>query len=66
MTEQGRKFDGGKLRYDLLPVHALEEVTRVIVSVMVSLHTNKRLVFLLRKLGQKRLPSLYKERKERR
>lgn len=30
MTEQGRKFDGGKLRYDLLPVHALEEVTRVI------------------------------------
>lgn len=30
MTEQGRKFDSGKLRYDLLPVHALEEVTRVI------------------------------------
>lgn len=29
MVEQGRKFDGGKLRYDLLPVHALEEVTRV-------------------------------------
>lgn len=30
MVEQGRKFDGGKLRYDLLPVYALEEVTRVI------------------------------------
>ena len=30
MQEQGRKFDGGKLRYDLLPVHAIEEVTRVI------------------------------------
>ena len=29
MVEQGRKFDGGKLRYDLLPVHALEEVARV-------------------------------------
>ena len=29
MAEQGRKFDGGKLRYDLLPVYALEEVTRV-------------------------------------
>ena len=30
MTEQGRKYDGGKLRYDLIPVLALEEVTRVI------------------------------------
>lgn len=30
MAEQGRKFDGGKLRYDLIPVLALEEVTRVI------------------------------------
>ena len=30
MVEQGRKFDGGKIRYDLLPVHALEEVARVI------------------------------------
>lgn len=30
MTEQGRKYDSGKLRYDLVPVMALEEVTRVI------------------------------------
>lgn len=27
---QGRKHDGGKLRYDLVPVMALEEVTKVI------------------------------------
>lgn len=30
MQEKGRKYDGGKLRYDLIPVLALEEVTRVI------------------------------------
>lgn len=28
MSEQGRKFDGGKLRYDLLPVMALEDVVK--------------------------------------
>lgn len=30
MTEQGRKFDGGKLRYDLIPVLAQEEVVKVV------------------------------------
>lgn len=30
MAEEGRKHDGGKLRYDLIPVLALEEVTKVI------------------------------------
>lgn len=30
MQKEGRKYDGGKLRYDLIPVLALEEVTRVI------------------------------------
>lgn len=30
MQKDGRKYDGGKLRYDLIPVLALEEVTRVI------------------------------------
>ena len=30
MTEQGRKFDSGKLRYDLIPVLAQEEVVKVI------------------------------------
>lgn len=28
MSEQGRKFDGGKLRYDLIPVMALEDVVK--------------------------------------
>lgn len=28
MSEQGRKYDGGKLRYDLLPVLALEEMVK--------------------------------------
>ena len=28
MSEQGRKYDGGKLRYDLIPVLALEETTK--------------------------------------
>lgn len=28
MYEQGRKYDGGKLRYDLLPVLALEEMVK--------------------------------------
>ena len=28
MSEQGRKYDGGKLRYDLLPVMALEDVVK--------------------------------------
>ena len=30
MSEQGRKFDGGKLRYDLIPVLAQEEVVKVV------------------------------------
>lgn len=30
MQKEGRKYDGGKLRYDLIPVLALEEVTKVI------------------------------------
>lgn len=30
MSEQGRKYDDGKLRYDLVPVMALEEVVKVI------------------------------------
>lgn len=29
MSGGGQKFDGGKLRYDLLPVHPLEELVRV-------------------------------------
>ena len=32
MSEQGRKFDGGKLRYDLIPVLALEETTKVVTK----------------------------------
>ena len=28
MSEQGRKFDGGKLRYDLIPVLALEDMVK--------------------------------------
>ncbi len=28
MTEQGRKFDGGKLRYDLVPVLAFEDMVK--------------------------------------
>lgn len=28
MPEQGRKYDGGKLRYDLIPVLALEEMVK--------------------------------------
>ena len=28
MSEQGRKYDGGKLRYDLIPVLALEEMVK--------------------------------------
>ena len=32
MSEQGRKFDGGKLRYDLVPALALEEVVKVITK----------------------------------
>lgn len=32
MSEQGRKYDGGKLRYDLIPVLALEEVARVVTK----------------------------------
>ena len=32
MSEQGRKFDGGKLRYDLIPVLALEETARVVTK----------------------------------
>ena len=32
MSEQGRKYDGGKLRYDLIPVLALEETTRVVTK----------------------------------
>jgi hypothetical protein len=27
---EGKKFDGGKLRYDLLPVKPIEDVTKVI------------------------------------
>ena len=30
MSEQGRKFDNGKLRYDLIPVLAQEEVVKVV------------------------------------
>ena len=30
MSEQGRKFDSGKLRYDLIPVLAQEEVVKVV------------------------------------
>ena len=30
MIEQGRKFDSGKLRYDLIPVLAQEEVVKVV------------------------------------
>jgi hypothetical protein len=30
VKEQGRKFDGGKLRYDLIPAKALQEVVRVL------------------------------------
>lgn len=30
--QQGRKFDGGKLRYDLVPVLAYEEVTKVLTA----------------------------------
>ena len=29
---QGRKFDGGKLRYDLVPVLAFEEMTKVLTA----------------------------------
>ena len=32
MPEQGRKYDGGKLRYDLIPVLALEETARVVTK----------------------------------
>lgn len=32
MSEQGRKYDGGKLRYDLVPAIALEEVVKVITK----------------------------------
>ena len=32
MSEQGRKFDGGKLRYDLIPVLALEETVKVVTK----------------------------------
>lgn len=32
MSEQGRKYDGGKLRYDLIPVLALEETARVVTK----------------------------------
>ena len=32
MSEQGRKYDGGKLRYDLIPVLALEETTKVVTK----------------------------------
>lgn len=32
MFEQGRKYDGGKLRYDLVPALALEEVVKVITK----------------------------------
>lgn len=32
MSEQGRKYDGGKLRYDLVPALALEEVVKVITK----------------------------------
>ena len=32
MSEQGRKFDGGKLRYDLIPVLALEETAKVVTK----------------------------------
>lgn len=32
MSEKGRKFDGGKLRYDLIPVLALEETTKVVTK----------------------------------
>ena len=28
MSEQGRKYDGGKLRYDLIPVLALEDMVK--------------------------------------
>lgn len=28
MTEQGRKFDGGKLRYDLVPVLTFEDIVK--------------------------------------
>lgn len=30
--QQGRKFDGGKLRYDLVPVLAYEEITKVLTA----------------------------------
>jgi hypothetical protein len=29
-VEKGKKYDDGKLRYDLIPPHALEQVTRVL------------------------------------
>ena len=32
MPEQGRKYDGGKLRYDLIPVLALEETAKVVTK----------------------------------
>lgn len=32
MSEQGRKYDSGKLRYDLIPVLALEEVAKVVTN----------------------------------
>ena len=32
MSEQGRKYDGGKLRYDLIPVLALEETAKVVTK----------------------------------
>lgn len=32
MSEQGCKFDGGKLRYDLIPVLALEETAKVVTK----------------------------------
>lgn len=32
MSEQGRKYDSGKLRYDLIPVLALEETTKVVTK----------------------------------
>lgn len=32
MSEQGRKYDGGKFRYDLIPVLALEETAKVVTK----------------------------------
>ena len=32
MSEQGRKYDDGKLRYDLIPVLALEETAKVVTK----------------------------------